>query len=60
MYAALDGCTKDSLLKQCASHFLPEEVQALRRFVESHSAGSDVMTLVLRRRMTVTELKRSA
>ncbi|MGH7927544.1 MAG: hypothetical protein ACREQV_07100 [Candidatus Binatia bacterium] len=55
VYAALDAPAKDSLLKQCAGHFTPDEMQALRRFVESHGDGSDVMTLVLRRRMVIAE-----
>jgi hypothetical protein len=54
-YAALDAATKDSLLKQCASYFTPDEAQALRQFIESHSNGSDVTTLVLRRHRVVAE-----
>ena len=54
-YAALDTPARVSLLEECAAHFTPEEVEALRGFVESHSNGSDVMTLVLRRRIVVAE-----
>jgi hypothetical protein len=54
-YAALDAAAKDSLLEQCASYFTPDEARRLRRFVESHSDGSDVTTLVLRRHIVVAE-----
>jgi hypothetical protein len=54
-YAPLPATTKALLLKQCASHFTLDEVQALRRFIEAHSTGSDVMTLALRRCITVAE-----
>ena len=48
-YAALPTTALDLLLKQCGSYFTSTEVQALRRFTETHNGGSDVMTLVLRR-----------
>jgi hypothetical protein len=54
-YAALEAPIKDCLLKQCAGHFNPGEVAALRRFVEAHSRGSDVMTLLLRRQVPIEE-----
>jgi len=54
-YAALEAPTKDRLLKQCGRHFIPGEVAALRRFVEAHSGGSDVMTLLLRRQVPIEE-----
>ena len=54
-YAALEAPTKDCLLKQCARHFTPGEVEALRRFIETHSDGSDVMTLLLRRQVPIEE-----
>jgi hypothetical protein len=54
-YGALPASTKDLLLKQCTGHFTPAEVQALRRFIEAHSDGSDVMTLRLRHRPFVAE-----
>lgn len=54
-YAALETRTKESLLKQCAGRFTAEEGQALRQFIEAHSQGSDVMTLVLRRQLAVAE-----
>jgi hypothetical protein len=54
-YAALDEPVKDSLLEKCARHFSHGEVDMLRRFTESHGAGSDVMCLVLRRMIIVDE-----
>lgn len=54
-YAALDEPTKDFLFTQCARHFTDDEVEALRRFVDTHSAGADVMMLVLRRRVPIEE-----
>jgi len=54
-YAAPEAPTKDRLLKQCARHFTPGEMAALRRFVEAHSGGSDVMTLLLRRQVPIEE-----
>jgi hypothetical protein len=54
-YATLEGPVKDSLLKQCARHFSPDEVAALSRFVDTHIDGSDVMTLVLRRQVPIEE-----
>jgi hypothetical protein len=54
-YAALEAPTKDRLLKQCGRHFTPGEEAALRRFVEAHGGGSDVMTLLLRRQVPIEE-----
>jgi hypothetical protein len=54
-YAALDERTKDSLLEKCACYFAPAEVEALRRFADNHGADSDVMTLLLRRRVPIEE-----
>jgi hypothetical protein len=54
-YAALETPTKDRLLEQCARHFTPGEAAALRRFVEAHGGGSDVMTLLVRRQVPIEE-----
>jgi len=54
-YVALETPVKDALLKQCARHFSPAEVEALRGFVETHIDGGDVMALVLRRRFSIEE-----
>ena len=55
VYAALEPDTKDFLLEQCASCFTAAEVRALRRFIETHSNDSDVMTLVQRRQIAVVD-----
>jgi hypothetical protein len=52
-YAALETHTKDCLLQQCARQFTSSEVETLRRFIETHSDGSDVMTLLLRRQVPI-------
>lgn len=54
-YAALEARTKDCLLQLCARQFTSGEVEALRRFIETHSDGSDVMTLLLRRQFPIEE-----
>ncbi|HEY7322346.1 MAG TPA: hypothetical protein VIE89_32685 [Candidatus Binatia bacterium] len=52
-YGAFDRIALESLMERCAVYFLPDEVAALRRFVETHSSGCDVMALVLRSRLIV-------
>ena len=52
-YGTFDNAALDALTERCAAHFLPDEVASLRRFVETHRSGSDVMTLVLRRRLAL-------
>jgi hypothetical protein len=52
-YGTFDRSVLDSLTERCADYFLPDELASLRRFMDSHRDGSDVMTLVLRRRLTV-------
>ena len=54
-YAALQARTKNCLLQQCARQFTSGEMEALRRFIETHSDGSDVMTLLLRRQLPIEE-----
>jgi hypothetical protein len=52
-YGLLDDATVDLLMEKCAVCFLPEEAASLRRFVQAHRSGCDVMTLVMRRRLTI-------
>jgi hypothetical protein len=52
-YGLLDDATLDVLMNRCAVCFLPDERASLRRFVEAHRRGCDVMTLVMRRRLTI-------
>jgi hypothetical protein len=54
-YAALEERIRNSLLKGCSRYFAADEIEALRRFVDGHSSGSDVMTLLLRRRVRIEE-----
>jgi hypothetical protein len=52
-YGTFDRAALDALMERCVNYFLPDELASLRRFVETHSSGCDVMALVLRRRLTV-------
>ena len=52
-YGTFDSTVLDALTERCAVYFLPDELASLRRFVDTHRGGSDVMTLVLRRRLTI-------
>lgn len=52
-YGAFDRATLDTLMERCVNYFLPDELASLRRFVQTHARGCDVMALVLRRRLTV-------
>jgi hypothetical protein len=54
-YAALEARTKESLLERCARYFAAAELEALGRFIETHSTDADVMTLLLRRRVPIEE-----
>ena len=50
-YGTFDRTVVDALTERCADYFLPDELASLRRFMETHRDGCDVMTLVLRRRL---------
>jgi len=52
-YGTFDRTVLDALIERCAEYFLPDELASLRRFMDTHCDGSDVMTLVLRRRLTI-------
>lgn len=52
-YGTVDSSVLDALTERCTLYFLPEELVSLRRFIETHCKGCDVMALVLRRRMTL-------
>jgi hypothetical protein len=54
-YAALEARIKDALLERCARYFAAAEVEALGRFIETHSTDSDVMTLLLRRQVPIEQ-----
>lgn len=52
-YGRLDQEVMDGLMMKCAGYFLPTELESLLRFFEKHCDGCDVMTLVLRRQVSV-------
>jgi hypothetical protein len=52
-YCALDSGIIDKLMAKCSRYFHPDEINCLRRFVESHRDGGDVMALVKRRVLSV-------
>ena len=54
-YGTLDSATLDILIDRCAVCFSPDELTSIRRFVESHRNGCDVMTLVLRRQQNIEQ-----
>jgi hypothetical protein len=54
-YGVLDNATIRALTQQCAAHFLPDELESLCRFVETHRDGCDVMTVVMRRQLTIEQ-----
>lgn len=54
-YGILEDFMVEALLAKCAANFIPAELQSIRRFVETHRGSSDVMALLMRRQMTVSQ-----
>jgi hypothetical protein len=54
-YGLLEDFAVEALLAKCAAHFIPAEIEFIRRFVETHRGSSDVMALLMRRRVTVSQ-----
>ena len=54
-YGLLDPLLIATLMAKCAAYFLPVELDAIRRFVETHRESSDVMTLLMRRQFTIEQ-----
>jgi hypothetical protein len=54
-YGLLDPLLIDTLMAKCATYFLPVELDAIRRFVETHRESSNVMTLLVRRQFTIEQ-----
>lgn len=54
-YGLLEDCVAEALLAKCTANFIPAEVEFIRRFVKTHRGSSDVMALVMRRRVTVSQ-----
>jgi hypothetical protein len=54
-YGALDGAALQLLTERCTRCFSPVELTSIRRFVEAHGNGCDVMTVLLRRRLIIEQ-----
>ena len=54
-YGSLDPDVIEALMMKCAAYFLPVELAAIRRFVESHRESCDVMTLLIRRQSAIEQ-----
>ena len=54
-YCELDAAVLDRLMAKCARYFLPAELDAIRRFIDSHRVSGDVMSLVKRRSVKVEQ-----
>jgi hypothetical protein len=54
-YGALDGAALQLLTERCSRCFSPVELTSIRRFVEAHGNGCDVMTVLLRRRLIIEQ-----
>ena len=52
-YGQPDSSVIDVLMAKCSQHFLPSELELLRRFVDTHRDGCDVMALIKRRSVSV-------
>ena len=55
IYCELDAATIETLMAKCSRYFLPIELESIRRFVETHRQGDDVMALVKRRAVTIEQ-----
>lgn len=52
-YGQPDSSVIDVLTAKCSQHFLPSELELLRRFVDTHRDGCDVMALIKRRSVRI-------
>lgn len=52
-YCQPDSSVIDDLMAKCSQHFLPSELEVLRRFVDTHRDGRDVMALIKRRSVRI-------
>jgi hypothetical protein len=52
-HGILDSAALDVLIERCAVYFSPDELTSIRRFIETHRDGYGVMTLVLRRQLSI-------
>ena len=54
-YGQLDAPAWRTLLEYCRNYFTPDEVAALRRFIDCHCDADDVLAVVVRRGMAVEQ-----
>ena len=54
-YGQLDAPAWRTLLEYCRNYFTPDEVAALRRFIDCHCDADDVLAVVVRRGMDVEQ-----
>ncbi|MFQ5682845.1 MAG: hypothetical protein ACE5HC_06175 [Candidatus Binatia bacterium] len=54
-YGVLDSTITERLMEMCANQFPPAELDAIRRFIETHRESDDVMALVIRHHYKIEE-----
>jgi hypothetical protein len=54
-HGILDSAALDVLIERCAVYFSPDQLTSIRRFIETHRDGYGVMTLVLRRQLSIEQ-----
>jgi hypothetical protein len=52
-YGLFDSAAVNALMQRCAASFGPAQLEAIRRFVDTHRSGCDVMTIVIRRQLNI-------
>lgn len=52
-YGLFDTAAIKSLVQRSAAYFCPVQLEAIRRFVDAHRSGCDVMTIVVRRQLNL-------
>ncbi len=55
-YGRLEPSAKEALMERCQSHFSPEEIEEIKRFISAHLEDDGVMTLRLTKLYMVEEL----
>jgi hypothetical protein len=52
-YGLFDTAAINALIQRCRAYFCPAQLEAIRRFVDTHRRGCDVMTIVVRHQLTM-------
>jgi hypothetical protein len=52
-YGLFDTAAINALIQRCRAYFCPAQLEAIDRFVDTHRRGCDVMTIVIRRQLTM-------